>query len=274
MSGIPRILVNGCERDSIPAGDRGLAYGDGLFETMAVKTGHPLHWERHMARLCRGADRLGIPVPIETLESETRNLCSGVGKGVLKLVLTRGAGGRGYRPPGDIEPTRILSLHPRPDYPETWYAEGVDIRICKTRLGLNPALAGFKHLNRLEQVLARAEWGTEFQEGLMLDTRGLVIEGTMSNLFLLRGDTLITPDISRCGVAGIARERLLEIAPRLGLEVQVRDVDADWLAAADALALTNSIIGLWPVRQLEGKIFRIPTMVRELMEAMRREPGE
>lgn len=266
------LLVNGRADAGLEASDRGLAYGDGLFETLALRAGRPLHWPRHWARLARGCERLRLPLPERgLLEAEIARLGEGVERGVLKLILTRGPGGRGYRPPEPAQPTRVLSLHPWPDYPERWSREGVALRICRTRLGLNPALAGLKHLNRLEQVLARAEWGDEVQEGLMLDVRGRVVCGTMSNLFVVRGGRLLTPELSEAGVAGITRERILALAPRLGLETDVVPLSLEDVAGAEGLFVCNSLIGLWPVRRLEGKTFRIPPMVRRLWEALRAE---
>lgn len=264
-----KLLINGRADGGLEAADRGLAYGDGLFETLALRAGRPLNWSRHWARLARGCERLRLPLPERGLvEAEIDRLAGGVERGVLKLILTRGPGGRGYRLPESPHPTRLLSLHPWPDYPERWRRDGVALRICRTRLGLNPALAGLKHLNRLEQVLARAEWADEVQEGLMLDVRGRVICGTMSNLFVLKGGRLLTPRLNEAGVEGVTRERILALAPRLGLETEVVPLSLPALYGAEGLFVCNSLIGLWPVRRLEGKAFRIPPMVRRLEEAL------
>ncbi|MEK7261447.1 MAG: aminodeoxychorismate lyase, partial [Pseudomonadota bacterium] len=161
------VLVNGVAVDTVSARDRGFQYGDGLFETIAVSRGTPLLWERHAQRLLAGAVRLDMPPP-ETalLRAETDRLCRGVERGVLKIIFTRGISGRGYRPDASASTTRALSLSPWPDYPPSWSGEGVVVRLCQTRLASQPRLAGLKHLNRLEQVLARAEWDDEYAEGL------------------------------------------------------------------------------------------------------------
>ncbi|CAG7857314.1 partial 4-amino-4-deoxychorismate lyase, partial [biofilm metagenome] len=177
------ILINGIEADHLPINDRGLHYGDGLFETIEVSEGHPVFLEQHLQRLTAGCSTLMIPIPdLPTLRDEVYRVCHGFQQAVLKVIITRGSGGRGYRPPDNAAPTRIVSLHSFPDYPINFAEDGINARFCSTRLGLNPALAGIKHLNRLEQVMARAEWNLPgIQEGLMLDLNDHVIEGTMTN---------------------------------------------------------------------------------------------
>ncbi len=255
MNSVTRILINGIETTQLGALDRGLQYGDGLFETLRVRDGRPRHWAAHRQRLGEGCARLRLPDAVmEPLAEEARLLSRGVAEGVLKIVITRGEGGRGYAPPVAPRPTRLLALFPPPDYSPSHARDGVVVRLCQTRLGHHPALAGIKHLNRLEQVLARAEWHDPYiAEGLMLDHEDNVIEGTMSNLFLLRDGQLSTPELSRAGVAGVTRARVLRLAPSLGVTVVERVIPRGELAEADELFLTNSIIGLWPVRHCAGR---------------------
>jgi 4-amino-4-deoxychorismate lyase len=239
--------------------DRGLAYGDGLFETFRVKQGRPCLWQEHMERLQKGCNRLAIPLPdLQVLENEAIKLCSEVSDGVLKLILTRGAGGRGYRAPDAPVPWHGFSLHPAPRYPDSFKKDGVEARICQTRLGNNPVLAGIKHLNRLEQVLARNEWTDEFQEGLMLDVNANVIEGTMSNLFLITQQGLLTATLTECGIEGIMRGRILKWAEKKGIPCSLRcNIRLEDVFSADALFFTNSVIGIWPVRQLEDMCYSL-----------------
>ena len=245
-------LINGEPGDRVSIQDRGFQYGDGLFETLAVSQGRPLWWERHMQRLFAGAARLGITPPGETvLREEAWRLCKDVDRAALKIVLTRGSSGRGYAIHQAMPPTRVISLSPWPDYPESHAMNGVDVRACRTMLSRNPRLAGIKHLNRLEQVLARAEWRDEYTEGLMLDEGGLVIEATMSNLFLVHNGVLLTPDLSACGVEGIMRGLVLEKAEMLSLPSRVVTVTQDDVFRAEELFLTNSLFGLWPVKKLD-----------------------
>lgn len=270
--------INGKPEYSINAADRGLQYGDGLFETIAAIGGKPCLWERHLRRLRSGCRRLGIECPSpDRILSECLKEIAGRERGVLKLLLTRGAGGRGYRPPAATEPTCIVACHAWPDYPSRWWRDGIRLRFCSTPLGENPVLAGIKHLNRLEQVLAQAEWNDpEIAEGLMLDTGGRVVEGTMSNLFLIRDETLLTPDLSRCGVAGVMQGLVLDLAREQGICVQERVIVPADLDTADALFVTNSLIGLWPVQELEGRRYgvdAIPAPLRHAVEQFAWEPS-
>jgi len=251
-------VINGQATDGISSLDRGLLYGDGVFETIAVEAGQPRFWLRHLARLSSGCERLGIPQPEgRRLLEESLAVISGIARGVLKIIVTRGCAGRGYRPATDAIPTRIIQLHPWPDYPETCSGSGVRVRLCRQRLGHNPALAGIKHLNRLEQVLARGEWDDPgILEGLLLDGDDRLVEGTMGNLFLIRDRVLMTPDLSRCGVAGILRSVVMELAAKVPMPVEVRALGLDDLQKADEVFLTNSIIGIWPVNAVEDRSYR------------------
>jgi len=249
-------LIDGIPAVVVPAADRGLQYGDGLFETIAVVDGRPCLWDRHLARLRAGCVRLAIPLPDpDLLQAEVLALAKGQGRAVLKLIVTRGEGGRGYRPPHPARPRRILRLHPWPDHPPAWRSAGVRVRYCRTRLGHQPLLAGLKHLNRLEQVLARAEWDDpDIGEGLMLDLDGTVVEGTQTNLFALTAGRLVTPLLDRCGVNGVVRQVVIETAWMQGLAVEEARLTPVELARADALFLTSSLAGLWPVRELDGRV--------------------
>lgn len=266
----PAVLVDGVSADTIPAADRGLHYGDGLFETIAVVDGAPCLWDRHAARLHAGCARLAIPPPREDqLIAEALSLAQGVDRAVLKLIVTRGEGGRGYRPPHRPHPRRILRLTTWPAYPETWGSAGVRVRYCRTRLGHQPLLAGLKHLNRLEQVLARAEWSDpDIAEGLMLDLDGRVVEGTQTNLFALFDGRLLTPPIDRCGVAGVVRGLVLDSARALGLKAIEETIGPDRLARSDALFLTSSLAGMWPIRDLAGTAFEPDRIPQELRAAI------
>jgi 4-amino-4-deoxychorismate lyase len=267
----PFVVINGLAIDSISSLDRGLLYGDGVFETIVVKAGRPRFWLRHLARLIAGCERLGIPQPEgKRLLEESLAVTSGVTRGVLKIIVTRGCAGRGYRPASDAIPTRIIQLHPWPDYPETCRESGVRVRLCRQRLGHNPALAGIKHLNRLEQVLARGEWDDPgILEGLLLDEDERLVEGTMSNLFLIRDRILMTPDLVRCGVAGILRTVVMELAARMPMQLQVRALGLDDLREADEVFLTNSLIGIWPVIAVEDRPYRRGALTCRLQELLK-----
>ncbi len=267
------ILINGQRTDRISVRDRGLNYGDGLFETMAVINGRCPFWKRHMQRLQKGCRRLQLPFPdIPLLQAEAQTLIQHETRAVLKLILSRGEGGRGYRYPEAAQPTRIFMRHPWPDYPEQNSQQGVQVRFCTTTLARQSALAGLKHLNRLEQVLARNEWqDAEIAEGLMLDERGNVIEGTMSNMFMVKNKRLYTTELSTCGVAGIMRGYILELACHAGMGTHIGEITKKRLGEADEIFLTNSLIGLWPVNRLEGQIFAVGEISRRLQTLINRD---
>jgi 4-amino-4-deoxychorismate lyase len=262
------VLVNGKSSTSITAFDRGLYYGDGLFETIAVSGGRPRLWQRHMLRLSDGCERLGIPFPgDELLHEEAVREIDNRELGVLKIIITRGEGGRGYRPPREPHPSRILHWGPWPDYPVTAHERGVTARICSTRLDHCPEIAGIKHLNRLQQVMASREWDDpEIAEGLMLDSRDHLIEGIKSNLFLIKGDSLLTPDLQRCGVAGVMRGLVMDVAAEMGIEVKVTDLGLPDLWDSEGLFLTNSLIGIWPLREVNGRAFAVDAIDAGLKE--------
>ena len=262
-------LIDGQWQERVPADDRGLQYGDGLFETVACRDGRPLLWERHLARLEVGCLRLGMAPPErDLLTEEARQCLAGQGGDVLKLIITRGSGGRGYRP-GNAVPRRIFSCHPRPACPARFWRDGVHGRWGSTRLGWQPALAGLKHLTRLEQVLARHEWDhPDVPEGLMLDHGGAVVAGTQSNLFLVKDGGLRTPELEECGVAGVMRGMLWEVAAAQGLRVEQTRLTAEDVGAAREVFLTNSLIGVWPVAQIQERACGQGPIARQLAGAL------
>lgn len=268
-SGPLRLLIDGLPTREIPVWDRGLSYGDGLFETMLIRGGVPCQWSRHLARLESGCRRLRIPyVGGGTLAAEARALTQGA-DGVLKILITRGSGGRGYRPLPLPCPSRALLFYPSPAYPVAWSTDGVILRWCETPASQNRALAGIKHLNRLDSVLARAEWDDPaVAEGLMLREDGRVVGGTMTNLFLWTGQSLITPILDRAGIAGTVRALTLELAAGLGIACRESHLAAQDLRPARGLFLTNALIGCWPVRQLDGQDYAPDGLPWELLEAV------
>jgi len=265
-------LLNGETKHCIEFSDRGFQYGDGLFETIEVLNGIPVFLNQHLQRLSKGCEKLLIPIPdIEIFRKEAFQLAqsSASKQAVLKLIVTRGSGGRGYRQPEIIHPTRLFSLHPFPDYPESYKRQGINIRFCNTRLGINPALSGIKHMNRLEQVVARSEWNSsEIQEGLMLDINGNIIEGTMSNIFLVKENVLYTPTIEQCGVEGIVRNIVISEAQKNQVYVVEKTLSKEDIKSADELFVTNSIIGIWPVKQLKEQRYAIGPLTQHLQKLL------
>jgi 4-amino-4-deoxychorismate lyase len=262
--------INGLQTASLDPRDRGLQYGDGLFETIAVFNGQPQCLADHLDRLQRSAARLKFPeIELAGLEAEIHQAAGDLEKAVLKLVITRGESARGYRPPERPEPTRIIMTSCWPLWPGEYYLDGVRSRVCEQRLAIQPALAGMKHLNRLEQVLARAEWTDPgIVEGVMLDTDDRLVCGTMSNLYLLSGPRLLTPSLERCGVKGVMRQQVQKAAVTLGLEWHERDLALEDALSADEMYFSNALIGLWPVRELDGHRYTRMDGGRRLLAAL------
>ena len=251
-------LVNGRETDQVSVADRGFQYGDGLLETLAVYRATPLLWPGHMQRLRDGCARLQLDMPDEdVLLQEVIQVVGEAERAVVKITVTHGPAGRGYaRVPWGM-PTRVVSARHWPNYPAMYARDGVAVRWCRTTLARSAQLAGLKHMNRLPQVMARAEWAADYAEGLLCDEAGFVIEGTMSNVFAVAGGTLITPDLSQSGVAGVMRAEVLRAAASSGLAWREDRITRGQLETADELFLTNSIIGVWPVRILATRSYTI-----------------
>lgn len=262
------VLINGLQDAAISAFDRGLAYGDGVFRTLAVRGGAPSHWRRHYAKLASDCATLSLNCPsAELLTSELREICRIEPDCVVKIMITRGVGQRGYRCDPSIAPTRILLSTPSPDYPQSYATTGVRVRRCYMRLAAQSTLAGVKHLNRLENVLARAEWNDPaIAEGLLSDTHGNVISGTMTNLFIAQAGTLRTPRLNTCGVAGVTRERIIESARAHGVQCEAMFIQWSDVLRADEVVLVNSIAGAWPVCELEGQTRQVGPLARKIQD--------
>jgi len=263
-------LVNGSrvrdQRHGVDLEERGLAYGDGVFETMSLRDGAIRFVADHLARLRLGCERLGIATPSAAiLEGDLQTICVGRRTGIVKLIVTRGAGGRGYRAT-DTPATRIVLLYEGMD---TSVGAAISIRWCDTRLSRNPQLAGIKHLNRLEHVLAQSEWrDPAIAEGLMADTEGEVVCATASNLFLVIDGVLATPDLRYAGVRGVMRKQVLATAQQLGIEIGERVIRPEDIASASELFLTNAVRGVRPVISLESRRWEIGPITRQLLRAL------
>lgn len=261
------VWVNGRAGGALSPAERGLHYGDGLFETIACVAGRPRFLDLHLERLARGCARLGIAGPSpEELRREILAVAAGAGRAIVKVLLTRGPGAaRGYRTTGAEQPTRLTLRYRWEEEDPRLATEGVRVRTAALRLAESPALAGLKHLNRLEQVLARREWSdADIAEALMFSSGGKLISGVMSNVFLVAGAKLRTPRLDRCGVAGIMRQVVLREAARLGIACEEAPLEAADLARASELFLTSAVIGLRPVRSLDGRACGAGAVTREL----------
>jgi 4-amino-4-deoxychorismate lyase len=249
---------------------RGLNYGDGVFRTCLIYMSQVFDIKEQCDTVNRDAARLGLaPVSVAMLEREAASLAQGQVRGVLKVVLMRAGAGRGYRAQGGAT-DRLLRRYPAPDYRAAAWDAGVRAFRSRFRLATQPALAGIKHLNRLEQVLASREWEEGSDEALLGDEAGGPVCGTRSNLFWVAGGVLHTPSLERCGVAGLTRHKVLALAREQGLDTRVRD-GAGWdeLEAADEAFLTNSLVGIWPLARIGPRRWPAPGPVtRQLMERL------
>lgn len=267
MSLAPEVVrVDGREARAVSALDRGLHYGDGLFETIACRERRPRLLGRHLARLEAGCRRLALSCDLAAVAAEVRELAAGSGRAIVKVLVTRGAAtARGYAPSGTEHPTRIALRYAWPQDDARLAQDGVRVRLAATRLGENPALAGLKHCNRLEQVLARAELrDADFAEALMFSSGGRLISGTMSNVFLVRQGRLVTPRLDTCGVAGVMRAAVLEAAASAGIAAAEDALGAAELQQAEEIFLTNALIGVRPVRELDGAPRAVGPVTRAL----------
>lgn len=243
------MLIDGLTTTVIPADDRGLAYGDGLFETIRLHQGNFLFLNEHLERLQQGCQALHLQTDLAQIRQWLlQEAAMAPADAVIKLLLTRGSGGRGYQPSASAQPRCIINTHPLLQTAAADPSNGIKAFVCRQRLAHQPTLAGIKHLNRLEQVLASMEFpDASYHEGLMADYAGSVIEGTRSNLFVSLNGTLQTPALDHCGIQGVLRRKLLE---HFGTEVQVTNISLGSLQDADEVFFANSVMGIWPLKLL------------------------
>jgi 4-amino-4-deoxychorismate lyase len=271
------VLIDGAAASTVSVLDRGLHYGDGLFETIACRGGQARFLAYHLERLGGGCERLRIRFGAHAvLRDEIERLASLNDLSLIKVILTRGiATARGYGPKGDETATRVVLRYSWPQEDPSARQDGVVVRVAEQRLGENTVLAGLKHLNRLEHVLARSEWqDPRIAEALLFSSSGLLVSGTMSNVFIVKDGKLRTPRIERCGVAGVMRRVVLQEASRAGIEREECDLIADDLNRADEVFLTNARIGIWPVRALDSRALAPGALTRRLQDLIQPLLGE
>ncbi len=263
-------LINGSPHLAISPLDRGFAYGDGVFRTLKVINAQPQHWPQHYQKLVADCAAISIVCPsAELLMSDLIQLFKPDEIAVAKIIITRGEGERGYAPPAVTMPTRVLIKSAMPQYAKANYTNGVELYLCNTRLSVQAKLAGIKHLNRLENVLARMEWQNEaIFDGLMLDAQANAIECTMSNIFARFGDTFITPDLSECGVAGITRQQIISHAAPLGLQIKVAALPLAQLLKAEEVIICNSLYGAFQVNKIGTNTCKPGNLAKKIRELL------
>jgi len=271
MSAPEVILANGRPTQGISPLDRGLHFGDGLFETIACRRGRPRFLALHLDRLIQGCERLRIaPGDVDTIRGEVTELAHRTDAAIVKLIVTRGESlARGYAATGSERPMRIALRYPWPIEETGSWRAGVRAGVAAMRLGENPALAGLKHLNRLEQVLAQTERDIrQVRELLLFSSSGRLVCGTMSNVFLVKESKLQTPRLDLCGVAGVMRRVVLREARRAGIRIEERELTAQDLEQAEEVFLTNARIGIWPVNALESRELAVGPVTQSLQSAI------
>ena len=263
-------LINGSFNQAISPFDRGFAYGDGVFRTLVMRNGLPESWPQHYQKLVADCAVINIVCPsAELLMSDMQQLFlidaqSAESSFVAKIIITRGEGNRGYTPPPITAPMRVVTKSVMPEYPEERFTQGVNLHVCETRLAAQPLLAGIKHLNRLENVLARMEWHSpDIADGIFLDVNSNVIECTAANIFARFGGTLITPSLTLCGVAGITRQRIIELAHTLSFKISVENFNLEKLLMADEVIICSSLYGAFQVKTVQIKASQSDTNSQE-----------
>ncbi|WP_375753372.1 aminodeoxychorismate lyase [Vibrio sp. HN007] len=263
------ILVNGKPKDSVSITDRSFQYGDGCFTTMLTVDGKIQNWSLHIERMeaCLNLLRIALP-DWKEVGSWLSEIVLSEGKAGLKLHISRGEGGRGYSSVGAEAPIVTVSAFSFPGHYLTWQTSGVELGVCKRRLGHTPMLAGHKHNNRLEQVLLKAEADElGVADAVVLDLNGNVVETTMANLFWVKDKTLYTPSMDNCGVAGTIRRLIIEEAQANGIETVVGAFGLEHLNDAEEVFMTNSILGVAPVIKISDKVFPIGPITRRFQES-------
>jgi len=249
-------LINGQRAERISIRDRGFQYGDGCFETVRILSNKPILWSAHLKRLKNACKTLHLSVNFELLKGEITQLLQDnkTADVILKITVTRGEGGRGYKPPEHANCTRIIQLI---DYVAADTRTGARVVVCQHRLSSNSLLGGIKHLNRLDQVIASAQIPADFDEGLCLDEQGSVIEGCRSNLLLAIDNQLVTPDLGKSGVEGVMLNYLIDKFKVLDTRVLRKTISLRELKTASEIFLCNSVFGIWPVAEIENEDWRM-----------------
>lgn len=265
-------LYNGQDAGPI-AGSRGLHYGDGVFRTLLIHDGEIRDWTRQLGKLLADAQALRLQPPEPALlHAESQRLAEDHAHAVLKIILTRrDEGARGYRSASD-DCDRLLQISAAPRYPEYCWGLGIAAFRSAVQLAEQPMLAGIKHLNRLEQVLASRDWPAQAGEGILGNAQGHVICGTRSNLFWCDGEVLYTPDLRGCGVAGMMRERVLDLAREIGIQARVAHATWQQLSQVQEAFVTNSLIGIWPLRSLDAHSWPAPGPITRRLQAALNHP--
>ncbi|PHM45948.1 aminodeoxychorismate lyase [Xenorhabdus mauleonii] len=246
--------INGNQCDRIAVSDRAVQFGDGCFTTIRVEQEQPALLSLHIKRLQKGVEKLFMPeFDWLQLESQIKQAVKGCESGVLKVILSRGEGGRGYGTDGAVAPTHILSLNPYPEQYITQRQKGISLVLSPVSLGINPYLAGIKHLNRLEQILIKRFIETsKADDALVLDSDGLLVECSAANIFWRKGKNIYTPELTQCGVEGVMRQKIIELLSKSDYNLSCVMRYPEALAHADEVIICNSLMPVLPINQIQA----------------------
>jgi 4-amino-4-deoxychorismate lyase len=262
----------GSAHKCISINDRALQYGDGVFETLRIVNGRIPMWGYHQQRLQDAQEVMALPLDdfFSGWESFIAKNLSGIERACAKLIVSRGEGPRGYKIPAQAQLNWWLSIT---DLPNLETKDACRLTLCRHTLSRQPALAGLKHLNRLDQVMARSEWGEQesFDEGIMFNLDGDVVEGTMSNIFWLKKDRVFTPDLSQEGVDGCVRRWVINQQGHKSPVIIEKDAKLDQLITADGVFITNSLMGIQKVTEIDGQLIAQSSKVEELASEFKRQ---
>lgn len=259
-------LINGHEQDYLAANDRAIQFGDGCFTTARIVKGEIALLPAHLQRLRKTCETLLIPfTEWSLLENEMKSLAAGHARGVLKVILTRGSGGRGYSASDCQHPTRLLSVSAYPAHYDRWRSEGITLELSPVRLGRNPMLAGLKHLNRLEQVLIRTHLEqSAADEALVVDSEGFITECCAANLLWRQGNDVFTPRLDQAGVNGVMRQFCMQKLAHSGFRVVEVNARIEALDTADEVVACNALMPVVPVRACGNLRFSSRTLFQFL----------
>lgn len=236
--------------DSWPASSRLVQYGDGLFETIAFVRGKPVLWELHWQRFINGCDALFLPQAEEAIFLERARTLADGEDCIIKWVYGAAQGGRGYQRSDVIDTAVHFSKHLRPLYPASYAQQGICCAISDSPVSENTALAGIKHLNRLDSVLASRQRSEQIAEVMLLDSADNLVEASMSNVFAIKSKQLYTPDLQKAGVAGVMRAYILQLSQQLDIPTHITTISLSELSQMDEVFVCNSVNGIWPVLEI------------------------
>lgn len=259
-------LINGCEQNMLAASDRATQFGDGCFTTACIIDGEIPLFAAHLERLQDACQKLLISFENwPELQNEMKMLAKGHVRGVLKVIISRGSGGRGYSGKSCHSATRILSVSAWPVHYDRWRQDGIMLALSPVRLGRNPLLAGLKHLNRLEQVLIRSHLEqTDADEALVLDSEGWVTECCAANLFWRKGNVVYTPRLDQAGVNGIMRQFCIRLLAQSSYQLVEVQASLEEALQADEMVICNALMPVMPVRACGDVSFSSATLYEYL----------